>query len=152
MNIKDYFIELPTPLNIEEVVTTHPDLDKSLPWGIQTMNRATLNGLLRAATAMSDEFRYALMVPVTTAQYLCDLPEGALTEASDFVRCDQNESHFGYFCTLPIHVAQQSYNEYDRAYMTLLILNQDGLVVGYTTTLIRGEADHIVNNNVLPRK
>lgn len=138
------------PLSIKEAVTSLPDFDKALPWGVQSMVKSTVDSMIRLAAAASDHFRYALALTHDIGQYLYDMPEGAITSNEHFIRCDQVDTLIGHFNAMDVHVIQEL-SDPEMQGMMLLVLNDDHLAVGYLLTRIREYADHVVVNNILPK-
>lgn len=138
------------PLPVAEAISTLPDFDQALGWGVQNIEKSTVEAMIRLATMASEHFRYALAVTDDIGQYLYDMPVGAITAAEHFIRCNQVESLIGHFLTLDVHVIQQR-SVPEQQGMMLLVLNDDKLVVGYLLTKIREYADHVVVNNILPK-
>jgi len=144
-------IKLPTPVTVQEAVSKVPDLSQCLGWGIQSMERSTVRSMILLASSKSEHFRYALGVTPDIAQYLYDLPEGAVTSREHFIRCNQQDTLIGHFDTLEVHVIQEMVDEEDQC-MMLLVLNDEHLVDSYLVTRLREYADHVVVNNILPKK
>lgn len=139
------------PLTVEQAVAKAPDHSNALGWGIQSMVVATVRSMVVLAAARSEHFRYALGVTPGIAQYLYDLPEGAITNPDHFVRTEQVGSLIGHFDNLEVHAIQELTPEEEQGLM-LLVLNDDKLAVGYIYTQLREYGDHINVNNILPKK
>lgn len=138
------------PLTVTEAVAKAPDMSKALPWGVQSMVVETVRSLVLLAASRSEHFRYALGVTPGIAQYLYDLPDGAITNPNHFIRCVQTDTLIGHFDNHEVHAIQE-YTPEDEQGLMLLILNDDRLAVGYILTKLREYGDHINVNNILPK-
>lgn len=139
------------PLDITEAVAKLPDLNQALAWGVQSLLKPTVSAMVRLATSMSEHYRYALALTDDIAQYLYDMPEGAITSSEFFKRCNQVGTLIGHFDMIEVHVIQERSDPEAQA-MMLLVLDDDKKAVGYLVTRIREYADHVVVNNILPKK
>lgn len=139
------------PLTVAEAVAKAPDMSKALGWGTQSMVVATVRSMVLLAAARSEHFRYALGVTGGIAQYLYDLPDGAITNPEHFIRTEQVDTLIGHFDNHEMHVIQEVTAEEDQGLM-LLVLDDDKKAVGYVLTQLREYGDHINVNNILPKK
>lgn len=138
------------PLKVEDAVAHLPDMSRALSWGVQSLVKETVRSMILLATSLSEHYRYELALTDDIAQYLYDMPEGAVTASEHFIRCNQDGTVIGHFDAMSVHVIQEK-SEPDQQAMMLLILNDDRLVVGYLLTRLREYADHVVINNILPK-
>ncbi len=137
------------PLSVKEAVAKLPNKENKLGWGIQSMVVDTVRHMVLLASSRSEHFRYALGVTAGIAQYLYDLPQGAITNPSDFIRTNQVDTLIGHFDNLEVHVIQEVTPEEDQL-MMLLVLDDDHMAVGYLLTQLREYGDHVNVNNILP--
>lgn len=144
-------IKFPEPVSIQAAVAKAPDLSQALGWGIQSLLRDTVRSMVLLATARSEHYRYALAVTPGIAQLLYDMPEGTIASRDCFIRCVQQDTLIGHYDTMEMHVIQELVDE-DKQSMMLLILNDDLLVDSYLLTRLREYSDHVVVNNILPKK
>lgn len=152
--MSDELVTFPSPVTVEEAVASLPDLDKALGWGVQSMTRDTVRAMVLLASSRSEHYRYALAVSLGIAQYLYDMPEGAVAGREHFIRCNQNGSLIGHFDNLETHVIQEPLeksSENEEEYMMLLVLDDNHQVDSYLLTRLRDYSDHVVINNILPK-
>lgn len=138
------------PITVQEAVAKAPDMEKALSWGVQSMVVETVRSMVLLAAARSEHFRYALAVTPAIGQYLYDLPDGAITNPNNFVRCVQVDTLIGHFDNHEVHVIQEYTPEEEQGLM-LLILDDERNVAGYILTKLREYDDHINVNNILPK-
>lgn len=139
------------PIAVDEAIANLPDMGQALGWGVQSMVKSTVDTMIRLASGLTDHFRYALALTDDIAQYLYDMPEGAVTASEHFIRCNQGDGTvIGHFNAMDVHVIQEKSDPEQQA-MMLLVLDDQQQVVGYLLTRIREYGDHIAVNNVLPK-
>jgi hypothetical protein len=144
-------IKFPQPLPIAEAIAKLPDMQLALGWGVQSMVRDTVRAMVLLASSRSEHYRYALALTEGIAQLLYDMPEGATTARDAFIRCNQQGTLIGHFDSYEVHVIQESSAEEDQG-MMLLVLDDNHLVDSYILTRLREYSDHVVINNILPKK
>lgn len=139
------------PLSVVDAVQELPDFDRALAWGVQSMIMPTVKSMVLLATGLSEHYRYALALTHDIAQYLYDMPDGAITASEWFKRCDQVDTLIGHFDAMEVHVIQERSDPTCQG-MMMLVLDDDHMVVGYILTRLREYADHVVINNILPKR
>jgi hypothetical protein len=139
------------PLSIGEAVSKLPDFDQALEWGVQSMTMPTVKSMILLATKLSEHYRYSLALTHDIAQYLYDMPEGAITSKQWYQRCDQVDTLIGHFDAMEVHVIQEG-SDPECQGMMLLVQDDDHKVVGYILTKLREYSDHVVVNNILPKR
>lgn len=137
------------PLEVSEAVAKLPDFSRALGWGVQSMLLDTVRSMILLASTLSEHYRYAIGLTDDVAQYLYDMPKGAITNPNHFIRCNQVGTLIGHFDALDVHVIQERSDPANQA-MILMVLDDDRKVVGYVATKLREYADHVVINNILP--
>ncbi len=139
------------PLSVGEAVARLPDPAQALGWGVQSMTAETVRAMVLLASSRSDHFRYALGVTVGIAQYLYDMPDGAITSKSQFIRADQVGTRIGIFDSLELHVIQEAVPDtLEEEYLLLLVLNDEHQVVGHLLSRLRLPSDHVTQTVKLP--
>ncbi|MCY1286203.1 hypothetical protein D9M68_18550 [compost metagenome] len=139
------------PLDLSQAIAKLPDFDRALEWGVQSMTMPTVKSMILLAAGLSDHYRYALALTHDIAQYLYDMPDGAITSKQWFKRCDQVGSLIGHFDAMDVHVIQEGSDPACQG-MMLLVLDDDHKAVGYILTRLREYSDHVVVNNILPKR
>lgn len=145
MSNENMLVNLPVPQPIDQVVSTLPDPEDALEWGIQSMTTDTVRAMMLLAATRSEHFRYALAVTVGIAQFLYDAPEGSVTQKSAFQRTQQDGTRIGIFDQLDLHVIQQTVpDEFEEEYLMLLVLDDNHMVSSYVLSRLRLPSDHVV--------